>query len=69
MSHGSPSQPSPFHDSAPPSPCNQRCKLDSAQAMCVGCFRTIEEIEAWPRATNAQKKMILELVAARRGGQ
>jgi uncharacterized protein len=54
-------------DVSPPSPCNQVCKLDPVTGLCIGCSRTIDEIEAWPRASNAQKKMILELVAARRG--
>jgi hypothetical protein len=49
------------------SPCNQTCRLDTVTGLCVGCFRTIDEIEAWPTATNTQKKMILELVAVRRG--
>jgi uncharacterized protein len=54
-------------DISPPSPCNQVCKLDPVTGLCIGCSRTLDEIEVWPRASNAQRKMILELVAARRG--
>lgn len=29
------------------SPCTKVCKLDPAHQVCVGCFRTVQEIGSW----------------------
>ena len=31
------------------SPCNKVCTLDPIASLCVGCGRTLPEIEAWVR--------------------
>ena len=53
-------------DSAPvASPCIRVCALDEND-ICVGCFRSIDEICAWGSASEEQKRAILER-AVRRG--
>lgn len=50
-----------------PSPCTKtRCRLDFTTGICHGCFRTADEILAWPTATDEAKRLILEAVAQRR---
>ena len=52
---------------AVPSPCVDRCCLDERK-ICVGCFRTLEEIIAWTSADDEHKRRILARVARRRSG-
>ena len=40
------------------SPCINICKLNSDN-MCVGCYRTIEEIASWTKLSDAEKIKIL----------
>ncbi|WP_111638197.1 DUF1289 domain-containing protein [Marinomonas shanghaiensis] len=40
------------------SPCIRQCCLDS-EDVCVGCYRTINEILMWQAATNEQKVEML----------
>jgi len=51
-----------------PSPCVAVCTLDGAHGLCLGCFRTVEEIAAWPRLDAAGRRAVLERVADRRAG-
>ena len=48
---------------SPPSPCIGVCTL-SREKVCVGCFRSLDEIAAWPAASDARREQI---VAAARG--
>ncbi|GAC1522372.1 MAG: hypothetical protein NVS3B11_22430 [Collimonas sp.] len=41
-----------------PSPCIGICRMHSSQQWCVGCFRTIDEITLWSRASNDAKRRI-----------
>lgn len=41
------------------SPCIRHCCLD-LQDVCLGCFRTLEEILAWHQATDSERQTILE---------
>lgn len=50
----------------PVSPCVGICLMDPATRMCRGCLRTVEEIAAWYQAETAEKRAILERLAARR---
>jgi predicted Fe-S protein YdhL (DUF1289 family) len=46
---------------APPrieSPCISICALDDDN-VCVGCYRTLDEIAIWNQASNDEKKIIL----------
>ncbi len=47
------------------SPCVGTCTLDDDD-ICVGCYRSIDEICAWGGAGNDERRGILEQVAARR---
>ncbi|MCB1956816.1 MAG: DUF1289 domain-containing protein [Rhodocyclaceae bacterium] len=48
------------------SPCINVCRMDPRRGTCEGCFRTIEEITVWARASDAQRQDILKEVEARR---
>ena len=50
----------------PVSPCLGICLMDPATRMCRGCLRTIAEIAGWYDASPAEKRTILERLAARR---
>ena len=49
------------------SPCIRVCTLDARGELCLGCFRTLEEIGAWASLTDAQRTEVLERLPARRG--
>lgn len=46
------------------SPCVSVCALD-ADDLCIGCFRTGDEIMRWTAMTNEQRREVLEKVARR----
>ena len=48
-----------------PSPCVRNCCLDEG-GVCLGCFRTIEEIMQWGEANEEEKRKILILADERR---
>jgi predicted Fe-S protein YdhL (DUF1289 family) len=41
------------------SPCNKICAIDPISSLCVGCGRTLVEIEAWLRFTSAERAYIM----------
>jgi len=55
-------------DAAPPiaSPCIQVCTIDETNALCVGCARTLAEIAAWTRYTDAERAAIMAQLPARK---
>ena len=48
------------------SPCINVCRMDARSGLCVGCFRTIDEITAWSRCDDFTRNEILAAVAQRR---
>ena len=40
---------------AVPSPCVNVCRLDESRGLCIGCRRTLAEIGAWSRLSDAEK--------------
>ncbi len=48
------------------SPCINVCQMDTATALCRGCFRTIDEIAAWAAAPSGRRVAILAAVDKRR---
>jgi predicted Fe-S protein YdhL (DUF1289 family) len=48
------------------SPCINVCQMDSASGLCLGCFRTLDEIAAWSRIDDPARSDILAAVARRR---
>jgi len=47
------------------SPCIKKCRLDENH-ICTDCFRTIQEIAAWPDADNEERKKILVRIELRK---
>ena len=41
-----------------PSPCISVCRMDAATGICVGCYRTLDEIAAWSRASEDEKRAV-----------
>ena len=50
---------------APPSPCVSVCALDEND-LCMGCYRTADEITDWFTATPTEKHVILRAAEERR---
>jgi uncharacterized protein len=50
------------------SPCNSVCKVDPATRLCMGCFRTLDEIAGWGAADAAGRRAIVYRARARLGG-
>jgi uncharacterized protein len=48
------------------SPCNAVCKMDENSGLCLGCWRTIDEIVAWGSRSDDEKKKILALIKLRK---
>jgi hypothetical protein len=48
------------------SPCINVCRIDYNSGFCRGCFRTIEEIGFWSRASTDQRLLVLLAVERRR---
>jgi hypothetical protein len=41
--------------------------MDSASGLCKGCFRTIDELSAWSRASDASKLAVWAHIEQRQG--
>jgi predicted Fe-S protein YdhL (DUF1289 family) len=52
-----------------PSPCTEVCIVDRARGLCIGCWRTLDEIAAWRDLTPEQKRQVLKRVEQRRPRQ
>ena len=48
-----------------PSPCISVCRMDAATQLCEGCFRTLDEIAAWGRMPDEDKREVWALIAKR----
>ena len=48
------------------SPCIKLCTLDPSGEVCLGCFRTLDEIGHWPQLSNAERFDVLERLPKRR---
>lgn len=46
------------------SPCVRQCCLDD-EDMCLGCFRSLQEIKDWALADDARRRAILHRAAER----
>lgn len=58
------------------SPCLRVCVIHQEAGLCVGCFRTREEIARWSRMTPEERRAIMDeapgrrsQIAKRRGGR
>lgn len=52
-----------------PSPCVNVCKMNADRSLCLGCYRTIDEIRAWSKSDNAGRMHIWLQLLARAGLQ
>jgi uncharacterized protein len=41
-----------------PSPCISVCRIAAVTGTCEGCYRTLDEIGRWSRATEEEKRAI-----------
>ena len=48
-----------------PSPCLSVCRMDPNTEVCEGCFRTLDEIAAWGRMGDEEKRGVWMLIAER----
>ncbi len=53
-----------FFDDAP-SPCIAVCRMDPRTELCLGCFRTLDEIALWGRMEDQGRREIWKLIAQR----
>ncbi len=47
------------------SPCVRMCCLDDRD-ICLGCFRSLDEIREWHQATDGRRRLIVEQAQRRR---
>lgn len=60
------------HKGPPLSPCIKVCRVDRAFQVCVGCWRTVDEISRWFGMRDDEKRAVLADLPNRResmGGQ
>ena len=48
-----------------PSPCVSVCRMDPRTQLCEGCFRTLDEIAAWSRMEDNEKRGVWRSIASR----
>lgn len=49
-----------------PSPCVNICAIDPARGVCVGCFRTLDEIASWVEFDAPQRVAVWDAIAERK---
>jgi uncharacterized protein len=47
------------------SPCTKICALDPKSGLCLGCGRTLQEIERWGDLTASERARLISLLPAR----
>jgi predicted Fe-S protein YdhL (DUF1289 family) len=47
------------------SPCVKICVVHPAERMCVGCYRTIDEIAGWGRMTADERRAVMAELPSR----
>lgn len=50
---------------APSTPCIKVCAVSGQLGLCIGCGRTLAEIAAWGRLSEAERLAIMEALPAR----
>ena len=51
------------------SPCVSICVLDGETGLCMGCLRSRDEIQTWPRLSAGEKHQLLMKLEQRRNRQ
>ncbi|MEX8520155.1 MAG: DUF1289 domain-containing protein [Leptothrix sp. (in: b-proteobacteria)] len=49
-----------------PSPCINICRMSESTGLCLGCWRSIDEISAWSRLPDEAKSEVCRLIAERK---
>lgn len=47
-------------------PCVQVCSVDPQSGLCLGCFRSLDEIAGWARLSDADRDAVLGELPGRR---
>ncbi len=47
------------------SPCIKLCVIHPEERLCVGCYRSIDEISRWSRMSAAERKTVMDDLASR----
>jgi hypothetical protein len=42
-----------------PTPCVKVCVVDGESGLCLGCYRTLAEVAAWSRFSDAERSAIM----------
>lgn len=50
-----------------PSPCISVCRMDDVSGLCLGCFRTLDEIMQWGGSGDADKRLVWQRISQRAG--
>ena len=48
------------------SPCVKICKISAVTHLCVGCYRTLKEIQDWMYMTPSRRTEVLDEIVLRR---
>jgi uncharacterized protein len=51
------------------SPCIGVCSMDDSTGFCLGCYRTMDEIQAWWDLDSVQKQAVVDLASEREAAQ
>jgi uncharacterized protein len=51
------------------SPCIGVCSMDDSTGFCLGCYRTMDEIQQWWDLDNTQKQAVVDSASARESAQ
>lgn len=47
-------------------PCVEICEIDDRSGLCIGCFRSLEEIAVWSGLNSEERRAIMAALPARR---
>ncbi|SDN27702.1 hypothetical protein SAMN05216196_1018 [Lutimaribacter pacificus] len=47
------------------SPCVKVCVVHPGERICIGCYRTVDEIARWSRMTSAERRAVIDALPAR----
>jgi uncharacterized protein len=51
------------------SPCIGVCSMDDSTGFCLGCYRTMDEIQVWWDLDDVQKQAIVDVASEREAAQ
>ena len=47
-------------------PCNKVCVIDPKLEICIGCYRTLDEITRWSSMTTNERNVVMERIKKER---